>query len=360
MAVRFIDEAEILVKAGDGGNGCMSFRREKYIPRGGPDGGDGGKGGSIVLLATHRLNTLADYRYKKSFEAQRGQHGMGSQCSGFDGEDTVIELPLGTLVYDAFTNEIIADLTTDGERIVIAKGGNGGWGNQHFKTSINRAPTQFKLGLPGESRSLRFELKLLADVGIIGFPNAGKSTLISVISAARPKIADYPFTTLVPNLGVVDVGPGESFVVADIPGLIEGAHHGAGIGDKFLRHIERTRIFVHVLDCTQTPEEAQRRFEIVNNELRAYDPALLERPQIVALNKLDVTEAQETADALEPILKAQGHVVMRISAAAKMGTKELVFAIWGRVKETRVIPPAEVIEDDGSPPLEQKKRGKQR
>ena len=360
MAVRFIDEAEITVKAGGGGDGCMSFRREKYIPRGGPDGGDGGKGGNIILLASSRLSTLADYRYRKIFEAERGQHGMGSQCTGFDGADVVIELPLGTLVYDAFTNDIIADLTTDGERIPIAKGGNGGWGNQHFKTSINRAPTQVKLGLPGESRSLRFELKLLADVGIIGFTNAGKSTLISVISAARPKIADYPFTTLVPNLGVVDVGPNESFVVADIPGLIEGAHHGAGIGDKFLRHIERTRIFVHVLDCTQTPEEALRRFKIVNNELRAYDPKLLERPQIVALNKLDVTEALETAVAIEKKLKKQGHVLMRISAAAQMGTKDLVYAIWSRVKETRVDSQKLVEKDDGSPPLEQKKRGKQR
>jgi GTP-binding protein len=353
MSVRFIDEAEISVKAGDGGNGCMSFRREKYIPRGGPDGGDGGKGGDVILLSSSRLGTLADFRYRRKFEAQRGRHGLGSQCTGADGEDTIIELPLGTLVYDAESGELIADMTTEGERIVIAKGGNGGWGNLKFATSINRAPRQTKPGLPGESRELRLELKVLADVGIIGFPNAGKSTLISAISAARPKIADYPFTTLTPNLGVVDIGPGESFVVADIPGLVEGAHEGVGIGDRFLRHIERTKLFVHVLDCTESADEVRRKFEIVNNELQAYEPALLERTQLIALNKLDVTEANDTADELEPELRKLGHDVYRISAAARQGTKELIFAMWHQVKARRKAETEErePVYDDGSPPL---------
>jgi GTP-binding protein len=352
MSVRFIDEAEVHVKAGDGGRGCMSFRREKYIPRGGPDGGDGGKGGDVVLLASRRLATLADYRYRKTFEAERGEHGLGSQCSGRTGEDTIIELPLGTLVYDAETGDLIADMTQDGQRIVIAKGGNGGWGNQHFATSINRAPTQTKPGLPGEERALRFELKSLADVGIIGFPNAGKSTLISAISAARPKIADYPFTTLTPNLGVVDIGVGESFVVADIPGLVEGAHEGVGIGHQFLRHIERTNLFVHVLDCTLPPDEVLNHFEVVNHELAAYDVKLAERPQVVVLNKLDVTEANDTADEIEPELKKRGCEVFRISAAARQGTKELVFAMWSRVKARRAEQdPQNQKPDDGSPPL---------
>lgn len=355
MSVRFIDEAEISVKAGDGGNGCMSFRREKYIPRGGPDGGDGGKGGDVVLLATSRLGTLADFRYRRKFEAQRGRHGLGSQCTGADGEDAIIELPLGTLVYDAETGELIADMVEEGRRIVIAKGGNGGWGNQHFATSINRAPRQTKPGLPGEARELRLELKVLADVGIIGFPNAGKSTLISAVSAARPKIADYPFTTLTPNLGVVQVGPGESFVVADIPGLVEGASEGVGIGDRFLRHIERTQLFVHLLDCSEPADEALRKFDVVNRELEAYDPALLERTQIVALNKLDVTEAAAHADEVEAALQPRGYEILRISAAARQGTRELVFAMWRHVKARKVreaeAQQAAAHPDDGSPPI---------
>lgn len=355
MSVRFIDEAEISVKAGDGGNGCMSFRREKYIPKGGPDGGDGGKGGDIVLLATNRLSTLADFRFRRKFEAKRGQHGLGSQCTGANGEDIIIELPLGTLVYDAVSGELIADMVEEGRRIVIAKGGNGGWGNQHFATSINRAPRQTKPGLPGESRELRFELKVLADVGIIGFPNAGKSTLISAVSAARPKIADYPFTTLTPNLGVVDIGPGESFVIADIPGLVEGASEGVGIGDRFLRHIERTNLFVHVLDCAEPAEEVLKKFDIVNRELEAYDASLLERTQIVALNKLDVTEAAEHADEVEAELKTRGYEVHRISAAARQGTRELVFAMWNHVKRRKKREEEDLRAvthvDDGSPPL---------
>lgn len=354
MSVRFIDEAQITVKGGDGGNGCMSFRREKYIPKGGPDGGDGGKGGDVIIEASRKLGTLADFRFRRKFEGKRGQHGLGSNCTGRDGEDAIIRVPVGTLVYDADTGELIADMIEDGQKIVVARGGNGGWGNARFATSINRAPRQTKPGLPGEMRHLRLELKLLADVGIIGFPNAGKSTLIAGISAAKPKIADYPFTTLKPNLGVVDIAPGESFVVADIPGLVEGASEGVGIGHQFLRHIERTRIFVHVLDCTAPPEEILRRFEVVNRELAAYDPALLERPQIIALNKLDVTEAAAHADVIELKFRAMGHATFRISAATRTGLRELVFAMWQRVHAFREANQAALRVDDGSPPIERK------
>ncbi len=349
MAVRFIDEAEIQVKAGDGGNGACSFWREKYVPKGGPDGGDGGRGGDVVLEATNNLNTLADFRFKRLFEAERGQNGMAQKCTGRDGEDLTILLPMGTLVFDAESGNLVADLTERGQRVIIAKGGNGGWGNARFATSVNRAPRRTNPGLPGEEHKLRLELKLLADVGIIGFPNAGKSTLISSISAARPKIADYPFTTLVPNLGVVDIGPMESFVVADIPGLIEGASEGAGLGLQFLKHIERTHVLVHLLDCAEEPAEVLRKFRIVNRELAKFNPALADRPQLVGLNKMDVTGADLTADSVADELAGEGHEIYRISAAARMGMRELTFAMWERVKASR--PKAELPPDDGSPPL---------
>jgi GTPase len=348
VSVRFIDEAEIEVKAGDGGNGSLSFWREKYVPQGGPDGGDGGRGGDIILEATSNLNTLADFRYKRKFKAEAGHNGMAQKCTGRDGEDTVILVPVGTLVFDAETNQVLADLIQP-QRLVIARGGNGGWGNARFATSINRTPRQTKPGLPGESHRLRLELKLLADVGIIGFPNAGKSTLISGVSAARPKIADYPFTTLIPNLGVVKIGPGESYVVADIPGLIEGASHGAGLGHQFLKHIERTQVLVHMLDCTDPAEEALRKFRIVNEELRSFNPAMLDRPQLVALNKLDVTGAEETADELETALRSEGHAIHRISAATRLNLKEFSYAMWEAVKASR--PKLDPVEDDGSPSL---------
>ena len=349
MSVRFIDEVDIWAKAGDGGNGCLSFRREKYVPYGGPDGGDGGNGGDVVFEATTRLNTLADFRSKRRYVADDGVNGAKQKCAGKNGSNIVIPVPVGTLVIDADTSDVLADLVEDGQQVIIAKGGSGGWGNARFATSINRAPKQTKPGLPGEERSLRLELKLLADVGIIGFPNAGKSTLINAISAAKPKIADYPFTTLVPNLGVVTVGPEQSFVVADIPGLIEGAHEGAGLGLKFLKHIERTRVFVHVLDCTDSADDVVGRFEAVNRELEAYDPTLLDRPQLVALNKLDVTEALEVAPEIQTRIEAMGHQVFQISAAAHMGLEPLKYAMWNEVEAGRPQEPAPL--DDGSPSL---------
>ena len=349
MSARFIDEVDIWVKAGDGGDGCLSFRREKYVPYGGPDGGDGGNGGDVVFQATTRLNTLADFRSKRRYVADRGANGQKQKCSGKNGARVTVLVPVGTLIMDAESRDVLADLVEDGQEVIIAKGGSGGWGNARFATSINRAPKQTKPGLPGEERSLHLELKLLADVGIIGFPNAGKSTLISAVSAARPKVADYPFTTIVPNLGVVSVGPEQSFVVADIPGLIEGAHEGAGLGLKFLKHIERTQVFVHVLDCTDSTEEVMHRFEAVNAELQAYDARLLERRQLVALNKIDVTEAQDIAREAEDRLKAMGHNVFCISAAAHIGLDELKYAMWSEVEANR--PEEPVTEDDGSPPL---------
>ncbi len=271
----FIDEAKIKVKAGDGGNGCMAFRREKFVPRGGPSGGDGGRGGDVVMVSSQRHNTLIHFRYNPEHKAQRGEHGMGSNCTGLDGDSITLQVPVGTAVYDQETGELIHDFSAEDERVVIAKGGRGGRGNQHFATSTHQAPREHEMGRPGEERLYRLELKLLADVGLVGYPNAGKSTLISRISAARPKIADYPFTTLEPNLGVVTVGAEpdqESFVVADMPGLIEGAHLGSGLGVQFLRHIERTRILLHLVDVSDAggrPDPVED-FKIINKELDSF------------------------------------------------------------------------------------------
>jgi GTP-binding protein len=274
----FIDEAKIRVKAGDGGNGCMAFRREKFVPRGGPSGGDGGRGGDVIMESSERHNTLIHFRYNPEHRAQRGQHGMGSNCTGLDGNSTVLQIPVGTSLYDQETGELIHDFSTPDDRLVIARGGRGGRGNQHFATSTHQAPREHELGRPGEERAYRLELKLLADVGLVGYPNAGKSTLISRISAARPKIADYPFTTLEPNLGVVTVGEEphqESYVVADMPGLIEGAHLGSGLGTQFLRHIERTRLLVHLVDVSDAsgrPDPVED-FKVINNELASFQPS---------------------------------------------------------------------------------------
>ena len=334
--MKFIDEASIFAKAGDGGKGCVSFRREKYVPKGGPDGGNGGRGGDVVFLVEGRMASLLDLRYKKEYEAERGQHGMGSLCTGRDGLDLVIKVPVGTMIKDAETGEQLADLVEDGQKFLACKGGRGGKGNAHFATSTHQTPRFAQPGEPGEERRSKLELKLLADVGIIGFPNAGKSTLISHISAAKPKIADYPFTTLVPNLGIVEFGDYGGFVVADIPGLIEGAHEGKGLGIKFLKHVERTSIFIHVIDISPfTGRDPREDFEVVNRELRVFNPELARRPQVVALNKLDVTES---AEALPELLKFFGKLdikVFPISAATGKGLNDLVNFVGNKVMETR-------------------------
>src|SRR5262252_3154074 len=289
----FIDEAVIRVKAGDGGNGCMAFRREKFVPRGGPSGGDGGRGGDVIMESSERHNTLVHFRFNPEYNAERGRHGEGSNCTGRDGESVVLKVPVGTIVYDNQTGERLYDFSQSDERIIVAHGGRGGRGNQHFATSTHQAPREHEPGQPGEQRALRLELKLLADVGLVGYPNVGKSTLISRISAARPKIADYPFTTLEPNLGVVTIGdpPSEiSFVVADIPGLIEGAHEGAGLGTQFLRHIERTRLLVHLVDISDSSgrPDPVKDFEVIMGELSSFGAALESKPMILVASKCDV------------------------------------------------------------------------
>jgi GTP-binding protein len=330
----FVDEAKIYVKGGDGGNGCVAFRREKYVPRGGPSGGDGGNGGSIVLEATQHDNTLLRYRFNREFRADRGRHGEGSNCTGHSGADMVLSVPIGTVVADEQTGERIADLTKPGQRVVVVHGGRGGRGNQHFAKPWHQAPRESEDGHPGEERHLLLELKLLADVGLVGFPNAGKSTLISRISAARPKIADYPFTTLEPGLGVVssDGAPGRrqgrSFVVADLPGLIEGAHEGVGLGTRFLRHIERTRLIAHLIDTSDASDrDPVRDFEIICGELAAFSPALAEKPMIVVATKLDATTDHTRLEKLRDFCAQRGLEFHSISSASGAGIPELVIAL---------------------------------
>ncbi len=336
--MKFIDEAKISVKAGDGGKGCVSFRREKYVPKGGPDGGNGGKGGNIILIADGRLTSLLDFQYRREFKAERGEHGMGSLCSGKDGLDLKIKVPVGTVVKDFDTGDILADLTGDGQEFLCCKAGRGGKGNAHFATSTHQTPRFAQPGEPGEDRILKLELKLLADVGIIGFPNAGKSTLISHISAAKPKIADYPFTTLAPHLGIVKFGDFGGFVVADIPGLIEGAHEGRGLGIKFLKHIERTRVFIHVLDLSPiTGRDPKEDFKVVNRELKAFNSELAERPQVVALNKVDITEAEDKARELLKFFKGLGIKVFAISAATGKGLDALVKHVGSEVERLKTV-----------------------
>ncbi|TWI63919.1 GTP-binding protein [Desulfobotulus alkaliphilus] len=294
--MKFVDEAEITVESGHGGRGCVSFRREKFIPKGGPDGGDGGDGGDVILKASDAKRTLYRFRHREHHAAERGRPGEGSNCSGRRGQDLVLEVPTGTVVWNSETGERICDLDTPDSTFLLARGGRGGKGNRHFMTSTHQAPRFAQPGTEGEYLFLRLELKLIADVGIIGFPNAGKSTLIRAISAAKPKVADYPFTTLVPNLGVVSPPWGEPFVVADIPGLIEGAHEGVGLGHRFLRHVERTRILVHVIDAMEmAPENPLHAFETINRELKLYSEKLAGKPQLVVLNKMDIPEAREKA-----------------------------------------------------------------
>lgn len=319
----FLDQARIYVKGGDGGNGVTAFRREKYVPMGGPSGGDGGRGGNVICVADEGLRTLMDFRYRKHYKAPRGEHGQGKNMHGANAEDLIIKVPVGTVIKDAETGEVLADLVQHGQSVVVARGGRGGRGNARFVSSTNRAPTISEKGEPGEERWLQLELKLLADVGLVGFPNAGKSTLISRISAARPKIADYPFTTLIPNLGVVSTGPGESFVVADIPGIIQGAHKGAGLGLEFLRHIERTRVLVFVLDCSGMGSgDPVQDYRILLDELEAYRPSLLKRPRLIAANKMDVPGSEKLLERLRN--EIQGVEILPISALTGDGLDRLV------------------------------------
>ena len=335
----FVDQVDIHVAAGDGGKGCLSFRREKYVPRGGPDGGDGGAGGSVYIVATPRKNTLVDFRFHPEFEARRGQHGQGSNRTGQEGDDLEIEVPIGTLVYEKQPDgemRLIADLAEEGQRVLIAHGGRGGLGNARFATSTNRAPRKTQPGEPGEEKWLRLELKLLADVGLVGFPNAGKSTLIARISAARPKIADYPFTTLTPNLGVVSMGDDRSFVVADVPGLIEGAHAGHGLGHQFLRHIERTKVLIHLVDVSgASGRDPVQDFETINEELRLFDPKLAAKPQLVAANKIDALDEPERLAALERRVSKAKLPLFRISGVTGEGIPALLEAAWREIAAVR-------------------------
>jgi len=318
----FFDEAKIYVKAGDGGNGCVSFRREKYVPLGGPNGGDGGRGGDVYLVANPHLNTLVAFKHRVHFKAQRGGHGKGKGQKGRQGDDLFVEVPLGTVVRDADTGEFIADLTEEGQKALVAKGGQGGRGNAAFATPTNQAPRIAERGAPGQEHWLYLELKLIADVGIAGVPNAGKSTLLSVVSAARPKIADYPFTTLEPSLGVVALDDYASLVMADIPGLIEGAHAGAGLGHEFLRHIERTRMIIHLLDGASSDPLSD--YEKINQELALFDPELARKPQLVVLNKMDLPQAQAAWPSVEEAMKARGQKAVSISAVTGEGIRDML------------------------------------
>jgi GTP-binding protein len=345
----FIDEVSIAVKAGDGGNGCMAFRREKFVPRGGPSGGDGGHGGDVVLVASNHYNTLLHFRFNPEHKAERGRHGEGSQRTGRDGESVELPVPVGTIVYNAETGEKLHDFTEVGDRFVVARGGRGGRGNARFATSTNQAPTHHEPGRKGDELTLRLELKLLADVGLVGFPNAGKSTLISVISAARPKIANYPFTTLEPNLGVVEVNE-RTFVVADIPGLIEGAHEGAGLGIQFLRHIERTRLLVHLVDVSEfSGRKPTEDFKIVLEELESYSEELIKKPMIVVATKLDVAQDSKRVSSLKAMCTRRGLPFYKISAV----TGEGIDAVKRAMAEYVFAPAAEATaaSEDAAPPL---------
>jgi GTP-binding protein len=329
----FVDQAEVWVEAGAGGAGAATFRREKFVPRGGPSGGDGGSGGSIILEADPGLSTLLDFRYSRQYRADRGQDGQAKKRAGASGKDLVLRVPEGTLVTDADTGEAVADLIEPGQRFVVARGGAGGRGNLHFASSVRQAPRFAELGEPGQSRRLRLDLKLVADVGVVGFPSVGKSTLIAAASAARPKIAEYPFTTLTPNLGLVCIGPSESFVLADMPGLVEGAHTGAGIGDRFLRHIERTRVLIHMLDVSGLTERSPLAdFRAVNWEMALHSPDLASRPQIVALNKTDLVADADRCSRIASELERDGWEVHKVSAATHAGVRELLRAVWQRLR----------------------------
>jgi GTP-binding protein len=328
-SISFIDQATITVRSGSGGNGVISFRREKFIPKGGPDGGNGGKGGDVIIRVDKQLSTLMDYRYKKSYHAGNGGHGQGANRTGKNGDDVILRVPPGTLIKNSENGEILADLLNDNDDIIIAKGGKGGRGNAEFKSSTLQAPRKRETGVPGEEKDLQFELKLLADIGLVGFPNAGKSTLISRISAAKPKIADYPFTTLIPNLGIVYYGEEKSFVVADMPGLIEGAHHGKGLGIQFLRHIERTRVLTFLIPVTS--EDPKSEYLTLVKELKAYNADLALRPHIIAFSKVDIADESGRKD-LHRIKFGKRIPVIFISAVAGEGLKELTDLMWKKLK----------------------------
>src|SRR6187549_2347494 len=337
--MKFVDEAFIDIAAGDGGNGCVSFRHEKYKEFGGPNGGDGGRGGHVFAVADSSLNTLVDFRFSRRHDAKRGQHGMGSDMFGAAGDDVTLKMPVGTIISDAETGEVLYELLTPGEVITIAKGGDGGFGNMRFKSAINRAPRQKTMGWPGEKRNLKLELKVLADVGLLGMPNAGKSTLISAISNARPRIADYPFTTLHPNLGVVRVGPEQSFVVADLPGLIEGASEGAGLGHLFLRHLQRTRLLLHIVDMAPFDDSVDpvAQAKAIVGELKKYDAALYDKPRWLVLNKLDMVDDDKRAALVKDFVKRlrwKGPV-FEISALTREGCEQLVKTIYQHVKQVQ-------------------------
>ena len=334
----FVDEVDIHIIAGSGGNGCLSFRREKFVPRGGPDGGDGGAGGSVYVTAIATKNTLVDFRYHPEFKARRGQHGQGSNRTGQTAPDLDVSVPVGTLVYDKTdgNQQLLADLAEEGQRVLVARGGRGGRGNARFVSSTNRAPRRTEPGESGEEKILRLELKLIADVGLIGFPNAGKSTLISRISAARPKIADYPFTTLVPNLGVVSLSDDRSFVVADVPGLIKGAHEGHGLGDRFLRHVERTKVLLHLVDVSgASGRDPVEDFDTIQQELKLFDPRLAAKPQIVAANKIDALHDPDALKRLTRHVRARKLPMIPISGVRGDGLPELLEAAWREIARAR-------------------------
>jgi GTP-binding protein len=336
----FVDEVDIHVEAGSGGRGCLAFRREKFVPRGGPSGGDGGHGGSVFVVASPHTSTLIDFRFHPEFSAQRGVHGMGSNRTGKNGEDLELAVPIGTLVYEKTGQpdeplRLLADLAVEGQRVLVASGGRGGMGNARFASSTNRAPRKVQPGEPGEIKDLRLELKLLADVGLVGFPNAGKSTLIARVSAARPKIADYPFTTLTPNLGMVRLSDNRSFVVADVPGLIEGAHRGLGLGHQFLRHLERTRVLVHLIDVTgASGRDAVQDLDVVRRELQLFDSALAAKPQLVVANKIDAIDPEGDAERITALARRAAELGLpffRISGVTGAGVPELLEAVWQRL-----------------------------
>ena len=347
--MKFVDEAFIDVSAGDGGSGCVSFRHEKYKEFGGPNGGDGGRGGHVFAVADANLNTLVDFRYARRHDAKRGQHGMGSDMFGAAGDDITLKMPVGTVISDAETGEVLYELLTPGEVITIAKGGDGGFGNMRFKSAINRAPRQKTPGWPGEKKNLKLELKVLADVGLLGLPNAGKSTLITAISNARPRIADYPFTTLHPNLGVVRVGPEQSFVVADLPGLIEGASEGAGLGHLFLRHLQRTRLLLHVVDLAPFDDSVDpvTQAKAIVGELKKYDAALFAKPRWLVLNKLDMVPAQDRAELVRSFVKRMRYKgpVFEISALTHEGCPLLVKSVYEHIKSLQIAEMPEVEAD---------------
>lgn len=336
--MKFLDQCKIYIKSGHGGDGCVSFRREAYVEYGGPDGGDGGKGGDVWIEAVEGLNTLIDYRYQQHFKASRGGHGMGKNRTGAGAEDTVLKVPVGTQVFEDDQETLIADLNEVGKRILLAEGGSGGWGNTRFKSSTNQAPRRFNPGLPGEERWIWLRLKLIADAGLVGLPNAGKSTFLSVVSAAKPKIADYPFTTLTPNLGVVDLGPGNRFVIADIPGLIEGASGGAGLGHRFLGHVERCEVLIHLIDGTQ--ENPVAAYNLIRSELEAYAETLAGKPEIIAITKADAMTEETVAEVKQQIETAAGNKVNAISSVSGFNVTPVLHEAYRLIRE------AKGIEDD--------------